>query len=121
MMEAPCTSKEEVAKDIKEIFSHIKSSPRNHEVIAKSCKRLREKSEAGYRGLVRLLNKYGYLSVLSDVDNSLLPDENSSTSGFKSARTLSTSSAPATLHPSEASTVSPNERSNLERVRFSHL
>ena len=96
-------SKEEVVKEIQIIYSHIKRpAPRNDEFILRSCRRLKEKSEHGYRGLLRLLNKNGYLNVLSDIDNALLSSEfeASSVQGNASrsaARSLSSSSAPAVL------------------------
>ena len=79
------SSKEEIAREIKEIFSYVKvscekdltyfqphfmtlffhfqSSNRDNDVLANACRRLKNKSEAGYRGLLRLLNKCGYINV----------------------------------------------------------
>ena len=115
-------SKEEVVKDIQVIYSHIKrsalgrSAPRNDEFIIRSCRRLKEKSEHGYRGLLRLLNKNGYLSVLSDIDNALLSvefDASSIQGSARSSRTLSSSSAPAVLDTNEP----PNQPSVATRER----
>ena len=45
------------------LFIHFQSSNRDNNVLANACRRLKNKSEAGYRGLLRLLNKCGYINV----------------------------------------------------------
>jgi len=126
-------SKEEVVKDIQEIYSHIKqrSGPRNNEFIINACRRLKGKSEHGYRGLIRLLNKNGYLSVLSDIDNSLLspyPEENSVSGSARSSRSLSSSSAPAVLDQtttepttSSSASMSTKERDKLKSEKYARI
>jgi len=92
--------REEIAREIKQIFAHIKHNPEDTETIHKAAKALRSKSESGYRGLVRLLNKYGYLHVLLESngqnvdDNSSDPTKNraSSSSQHNSATLPSNSS-----------------------------
>ena len=61
----------------------FQSSNRDENVLANACRRLRNKSEAGYRGLFRLLNKYGYTNVIHDITNAIQSDtEVSSISDF---------------------------------------
>ena len=61
----------------KYIFFVFQHNPEDTETIHKAAKALRSKSESGYRGLVRLLNKYGYLHVLLE-SNGQNVDDNSS-------------------------------------------
>lgn len=68
--------KAEIAREIKEIFSYVKSSNRDNNVLANACRRLKNKSEAGYRGLLRLLNRYGYLNVILDITNNIQHSDN---------------------------------------------
>ena len=128
-------SKEEVVKDIQEIYSHIKrSGPRNNEFIINACRRLKGKSEHGYRGLIRLLNKNGYLSVLSDIDHSLLSPyseaDNSISGSARSSRSLSSSSAPAVLDQateqvttstSSATSMSTKEQDKLKSEKYARI
>ena len=65
------------SQNILNIFFVFQHNPEDTDTIHKAAKALRSKSESGYRGLVRLLNKYGYLHVLLE-SNGQNVDDNSS-------------------------------------------
>jgi len=69
MTESGTHSKEEIAREIKQIFVYVKNNPKDTEFLSKACQQLRSKSESGYRGLVRLLCKYGYVPSPPDTTN----------------------------------------------------
>jgi len=58
------SDREKIAREIKQIVRHINDHPEDTETINKAVKLLRSKSESGYRGLVRVLQKFGKIHVL---------------------------------------------------------
>lgn len=97
------SDREKIAREIKQIVRHINDHPEDTETINKAAKLLRSKSESGYRGLVRVLHRFGKINVLLGTNGQTAIEE-SSTKAIKdtnivnnifSGRGLNTSTLPS--------------------------